>query len=79
MVFVTGLLVLAAAFAGVLRQGAAAAPDPDIARVARVTRLPGPALSVSYLEPRFRAYRDYSDVFFPGMRPVSCLDFVYAP
>lgn len=79
LIFLAGLLLLAAAFAAVVRQGAASAGDPGIVLVARVTRLPGPALSVSYFETRWRPYRDASDRFFPGMRPVNSLDFVYAP
>ena len=59
-------------------QGASRPAPVEVADTARVTRLPGLAFSVGYLEPRCRDLRDQSDAHFPGMRPVSYLDDVYA-
>ncbi len=77
-IFLAALLLLAAAFASVVVQGRQQAAPDAVVQVARITRLPGLALSVTYLEPRCRELRDYSDAHFPGMRPVSYLDDVYA-
>ena len=41
--------------------------------------LPGNALAVPYFEARWRVLGDDSGALFPGMRPLSTMDFVYAP
>ena len=40
--------------------------------------LPGPSLSVPYFEARWRLLDGDSGLFFPGMRPLRTMDYVYA-
>ena len=77
-IFLAVILVLGAGFAAVVVDGLTARPAASLPQVAFVTRLPGPALSVSYFEPRCRVYGDFSDTFHPGMRPLHAMDFIYA-
>jgi len=46
--------------------------------ISAITKLPPPALSANFLEPRFRSYRDYRDHLYPKMYPIDYLGFVYA-
>lgn len=50
----------------------------DVADFSALTRVPGPALSVHYFEPRVRAYKDFSNTLYPDMTPIDYMDFVYA-
>lgn len=77
--FLVFLLVLAGSFAAVVVDGTTARQVENLNLVASVTRLPGPSLSVGYFEPRIRQYADYSATFYPGMKPLNTMDFVYAP
>lgn len=47
------------------------------ARVAVFTALPGNSLAVPYFEARWRILENDSSALFPGMRPLSTMDFVY--
>lgn len=58
------------------RPRAADDPHPDRAVVA-LTRLPGAALSVDYLEPRVRAYADLRSAPHPEFPAASSLDFTH--
>jgi len=53
-------------------------PDPKRETLSAVISLPGPVLSVNYLEPRVRAYRDFSTTLFPDMLPIDQKGFIYA-
>jgi len=53
-------------------------PKKTCRALSSITKLPPPALSAYYLEPRFRVYRDYRDHLYPKMEPVDYLGFVYA-
>jgi len=77
--YLTILLFLAVTFAVVVVDGTTSTQTDSLNLVASVTRLPGPALSVSYFEPRLRLYTDSSFSFYPGMSPLNAMDFVYAP
>ncbi len=46
--------------------------------VSAISKLPPPAFSADFLEPRFRTYRDYRVYLYPKMQPVDYLGFVYA-
>ena len=41
--------------------------------------LPGPALAVSYAEPRWPLLAEEPAVLHPGLRPLSTMGWVYAP
>ena len=73
------MLVLLCGFAVVVVDATTAAETGNLSLVTLVTKLPGLSLSVQYFEPRCRHYQDYSSTFFPDMRPINYLDFVYAP
>jgi len=79
VLYLAGLLTLAALFATVVAGAAAGGPRPEVVLTARLTGLPGPALSVSHFEARWRPYATDDAVFYPGMPRVSRLDFVHAP
>ena len=49
-----------------------------IQNISALTKLPPPAFSAQYLEPRIRVYRDYRDHLYPKMHPIDYLGFVYA-
>jgi hypothetical protein len=53
-------------------------PSVTLRQVASLTTLPGPALSVSYLEPRLRAFGNSSSRM-PQIDPIEKMSFVYAP
>ena len=76
--FLLMLTLLTASVAAVIIDATFYERSTSIADVAEVSRLPGLALSVSFYEPRVRAYRDTSDLFYPSMQPINSMDFVYA-
>ncbi|MNN72630.1 hypothetical protein D3C81_1886860 [compost metagenome] len=65
---------------GLLLYSKTASPQkpPLFTAVSAATKLPPPALSAQFLEPRIRVYRDYRDHLYPGMQPIDYLGFVYA-
>lgn len=50
----------------------------SVQTVSAITKLPPPALSAQFLEPRFRVYRDYRVHLYPKALPIDYLGFVYA-
>ena len=76
-IFLLVLVALAGGFCAVLVDGSRHEPPDGLAILTSVTRLPGPALSAHYLEPRFRPYADFSVTVHPDLPPVGALDFVY--
>jgi len=63
----------------VLADATIATRSADGPRVAAFSTLPGNTLAVPYFEARWRVLGDDSGALFPGMRPLSMMDFVYAP
>ncbi len=51
--------------------------NQDIKTLTKLTRLPGLAISTSYLEKRVLYYDDYSNKLYPSMKNYSQMDFVY--
>jgi len=49
-----------------------------IQNITKLTKLPGIALSTSYLQNRIIYYDDYSNKLYPQMKNYSQTDFVYA-
>ena len=41
------------------------------------TKLPGIVRSITYFEPRFIEYKDYSTTFIPGITDIDSMDQVY--
>jgi hypothetical protein len=52
--------------------------EKQITNVSMLSKLPGIALSTSYLEKRVIYYDDYSNSLYPKMKNYSQVDFVYA-
>jgi len=77
--FLAFMVLLAGVFVMVVVDGSTVRRMNNLNLVASVTRLPGASLSVSYFEPRLRHYADYSSTFYPGMRPLNTMNFVYVP
>lgn len=50
----------------------------SVEEASRLSSLPGVAYSLSDYETRLRAYRDASNTFFPGVRAIERMDFIYA-
>ncbi len=65
-------LLLGVGLALVLVDGAASHQTTALAA------LPGSSLAVPYFESRWRMLDNGSGALFPGMRPLSTMDFVYA-
>ena len=76
-IFITLLVLLGLGFLAVVVDGTLATATGSIGYLTAVTRLPGPALSAQYMEPRCRAYGDFSSTIFPDIRGINYLDFVY--
>lgn len=72
LLLVVGLLV-------VLADATLATRSAGGSQVAVFSTLPGNTLAVPYFEARWRVLGDDSGALFPGMRPLSMMDFVYAP
>jgi hypothetical protein len=73
------LLLLAFGLVVVLADATMTSRSGLESRMATFTTLPGNALAVPYFEARWRVLGDDSGALFPGMRPLSTMDFVYAP
>jgi len=52
--------------------------NKNIKVLTKLTKLPGLAISTSYLEKRVLYYDDYSNKIYPDMKNYSQMDFVYA-
>jgi len=72
LLLVVGLLV-------VLADATFATRSEGGPQVAAFSTLPGYTLAVPYFEARWRVLGNDSGALFPGMRPLSTMDFVYAP
>ncbi len=72
-------VLLIVGFVVILADSTTAAHSGTGARAAVFTALPGTALAVPYFEARWRILGEHSGALFPGMRPLSTMDFVYAP
>lgn len=73
------LLLLSVGLVVVLVAGLTSPANRTGVQVVAMTRLPGPALAVSYFEPRWRLLDDGAGPLFPGMRSLGAMDFSYAP
>ncbi len=72
------LLLLGAGLALVLVDGAINAHSEASDQAVALAGLPANSLAVPYFEPRWRMLYLESGDLFPGMRPLSTMDFVYA-
>ncbi len=52
--------------------------ETQISNLTKLTRLPGVALSTSYLQNRVLYYQDHSSRLYPEMKNYSKMDYVYA-
>ncbi len=76
--YLSVLMFLGVGLAGVLADGFVAemsAPDQISTSLAG---FPGPSLSVPYYESRWPLMDNHFRPLFPGMRPLSTMDFIYA-
>lgn len=51
----------------------------EIKNLTKLTKLPGIALSTSYLQNRVIYYEDYSNKLYPQMQKYHKMDYVYVP
>ncbi len=77
--YVAVLLLLSLGLFLVLADTLIASRPGEVSGAVAFSALPGHALAVPYFEARWRVLGDDSGALFPGMRPLSTMDFVYAP
>lgn len=51
--------------------------NKDLNSFTKVTKLPGIVRSVSYFEPRFKEYKDYSTTLYPKNTNINYLGLIY--